>query len=556
MIICSPHVLSARFELGALIGAGNYAEIFRATDAEDDASVAIKVLRSEHAQDPTALSLFEQEAAIGLTLAHENIVKTRQIGRAGDTHFIVMDLVAGVSLRRRIQLTGRVPVTDALRIILGILSGLEAIHAAGYIHRDIKPQNILLEATGTPKVADFGIAIRQGEPGVSVEGVALGTAAYIAPEQASGQAIGPEADVYAAGAVLFEMLTGQAPFPGDDPEVVMDRHLSEPPPDPRSLNPEVSAALATVILRALAKHPKDRFASAHEMRQTLLTLHSEVEDRSRFGVTRARDLFGLPRSRPGGISGDQEHGPSARTLVPALMTTILFIVLVLALVSTGAVRTSRTQIASNTKPSPQANAIAQAPAEARQLDIPTGWSASADVSSPRESTAPLPGASASAAVSPPNPTNLTIYDNSLATGWDTSLSWSAAVELTALETPQSTARSISYTPTGAWAGLQIRSDGKVNTRSYSAIQFSVKSTRTGEPLAIYLRDASYRNLTNPIPLDTFGGTPSANGWVTYTIPLADLNASDVTLGSIVIHSWTNRAQPTVYVNDIRLLIAS
>ncbi len=134
MIICSPHTLSARFELGAMIGAGNYAEIFRATDAETGESVAIKVLRAEHAQDPTSICLFEQEAAIGLMLSHENLVQTHRFGRNGDTHFIVMDLVPGVSLRRRIQLTGPLPAADALRIIQGVLSGLKAIHEAGYIH--------------------------------------------------------------------------------------------------------------------------------------------------------------------------------------------------------------------------------------------------------------------------------------------------------------------------------------------------------------------------------------------------------------------------------------
>ncbi len=550
--------LDGRYILDSLIGAGTYAEIFRARDTETGELVAVKTLRPEHATAPQTVSLFAYEGEIGSSISHTNVVRVRSHGEDGGKHFVVMDLVRGVSLRRRLTLAGQLPVGEALRIMDAILQGLQAIHDAGFIHRDIKPQNILLEAGSTPKITDFGIAVSLDESRQSPDGITLGTAAYISPEQAAGQEIGAQADLYSAGAVLFEMLTGEAPFPGDDPIAVMNRHLFEPPRDPRTLNHHITPALAAVVLRALAKEPGARFSSAAEMREALAALEREDNVAGpRMTWLTAIHLNWVvplsPRRQTPLILGDV---PILTTFVSALLLIVFFIVLVLALVSTNvtpfpspirSVNIGPVSLPANpSTPQTTSNQIAQA---APTLpSIPTGWAVTGAVSTPLpESTlAPKPSPS-------PKPANLTIYAQSLASGWDTSLSWSASLNLVSTAPIHSGLDSISYTATDGWAGLQLRNDGSINTATYSAIRFSVRASKDGEPFAIYLRDSNYDNLSQPMPLSKYGGYPVSTKWTTYTIPLADLNASNVWLGSIVFHNWTNTPQPPIYITDIQLI---
>jgi serine/threonine-protein kinase len=323
--------LDDRFALDARIGEGTFAEIYRATDTQTGAVVAIKTLRPEQSDNRQAIALFHQEGEIGSSLVHPNIVRVLSYGETSGTSFIVMELVSGISLRRRMRRAIPLSISESVRLIRAVLRGLDVIHMAGYIHRDIKPQNILLEADGTPKITDFGITLRTGGIRAPGDGTTLGTAAYIAPEQAAGWEIGPQADLYAVGVVLYEMLTGQVPFPGDDPIEVMHRHMYETPRDPRALNDAISPALSAVVLRALAKEPEARFASAREMHDALEMLHFE-ELPGRAPVRAAATMM-RPANRRRLYR--TARAPFLTSFVGALMLAVLVLILVLALVSSG-----------------------------------------------------------------------------------------------------------------------------------------------------------------------------------------------------------------------------
>jgi serine/threonine-protein kinase len=322
--------LDDRFALDARIGEGTFAEIYRATDSQTGAVVAVKTLRPEQASNRQAIALFHQEGEIGSSLVHPNIVRVLSYGEASGTYFIVMELVSGISLRRRMRRSVPLSISESVRLIRSVLRGLDAVHAAGYVHRDIKPQNILLEVDGTPKITDFGITLRTGGIRASDDGTTLGTAAYIAPEQAAGWEIGPQADLYAVGVVLYEMLTGQVPFPGDDPIEVMHRHMYETPRDPRTLNDDISPALSAVVLRALAKVPEERFASAKEMHDALEMLHfAELPGHALLRpAMMQRTVLRRKTSRT-------KRAPFLTSFVGALMLAVLVLILVLALVSSG-----------------------------------------------------------------------------------------------------------------------------------------------------------------------------------------------------------------------------
>jgi len=274
-----PRVLSDRYEVGELIGRGGMASVYRGRDLTLGREVAIKILASELASDAGFRTRFRLEAQAASRMSHPAIVRVydagedARTGADGITHpvpYIVMELVTG-KLLKNIIAAGDVPIADALRYTDGILEALEYSHRAGVVHRDIKPGNVMVTAAGQVKVMDFGIAraVSDSSSTVAETTAIIGTAAYFSPEQAKGEPVDARADVYSAGVVLYELLTGRTPFRGESPVAVAYQHVSETPLAPSELVESVPRSLDAVVLRALAKDPFQRFQDAASFREAL-----------------------------------------------------------------------------------------------------------------------------------------------------------------------------------------------------------------------------------------------------------------------------------------------
>jgi serine/threonine-protein kinase len=259
------------------------AVVWRAEDERLDRPVAIKMLEERSLADPTLGERFDREARAAARLTHPNIVAVFDVG-VDDVPYLVMELIDGPTLDALIS-SGPMPVADAVSIAVQVCDALQAAHDAGVVHRDIKPANIMVTATGAVKVCDFGIArvVRATQARLTDASVALGTADYMAPEQATGGHTDARTDLYALGCVLYAMLAGRPPFHGDDALSIMWRHVNQLPAAVRSHNPDVPDALDGLVARLLAKEPADRPAGAPEVRQQL----THVSDRPPRGVARA-----------------------------------------------------------------------------------------------------------------------------------------------------------------------------------------------------------------------------------------------------------------------------
>ena len=260
-------VLSGRYEIQAVVGTGGMAVVYRAWDKVKKRTVAIKVLRPEYEQDEEFVRRFSREAEAAAKMSHENIVNLLDVGKDNDMRYIVMEYVPGKTLKDLIREQGRIAPETAVRMVIRILAAVDHAHKNGIVHRDIKPQNILVDAKGKVKVADFGIARLKTAQTTRVDdkqNSALGSVHYFSPEQASGEVADEKSDLYSVGVVLYEMLTGQVPFDGDTAVSVALKHVSEEPRSMRELNPAVSRALDEVVMRALAKDSARRYQTAAE----------------------------------------------------------------------------------------------------------------------------------------------------------------------------------------------------------------------------------------------------------------------------------------------------
>jgi serine/threonine-protein kinase len=276
----TPRLLSNRYELGETLGYGGMSEVHKGRDVRLGRDVAVKVLRADLARDPQFQERFRREAQNAAALNHPAIVAVYDTGETkteyGPLPYIVMEYVDGRTLRDIIKTQGPLSGKRAMEVMADVCAALDFSHRHGIIHRDVKPANVMITKTGAVKVMDFGIAraIHDGQAAVTQTAAVIGTAQYLSPEQARGEAVDARSDVYAAGCVLFELMTGQPPFTGDSPVAVAYQHVREEPPAPSSVNPQVTPALDSIVLKAMAKGPANRYQSAAEMRADLVRVLS------------------------------------------------------------------------------------------------------------------------------------------------------------------------------------------------------------------------------------------------------------------------------------------
>ena len=262
-------IFDSRYELVEFIGKGGMALVYRAIDQRTGHNVAVKILRPEYAQDEEFLERFDREAQTASKMSHHNIVNLLDIGQEGELRYLVMEYLNGRTLKEVIQQKGALPPTVAAQICIRILSALQHAHDNGIIHRDIKSQNILVNANGHIKVSDFGIARVAGSNTISKTDNVMGSVHYFSPEQAKGEEVANGSDLYSVGVVLYEMLTGQLPFDGETPVAVAMQHIGAKPRSVMELNPSVQPAFAHVVDKALAKHLDKRYADAVSMAQDI-----------------------------------------------------------------------------------------------------------------------------------------------------------------------------------------------------------------------------------------------------------------------------------------------
>jgi serine/threonine-protein kinase len=269
-------VFANRYEVKEILGAGGMGVVYRAFDRELGEPVAIKTLRPDSvAGDPVALERFKKEIRLARKIAHRNVVRTYDLGEVNGVYYLTMEYVEGTSLKQLIQSRGRLPIPVSLTVGKQLCRALEVAHEQGVIHRHIKPQNIVVEPNGFLKVMDFGIARLANPPkgkGLTEAGMAIGTPDYMSPEQLSGEELDPRSDLYSAGVVLFESVTGRVPFEADTPWTLIAKHLEEGPPDPRTQNPDVPEGLGQVVMKAMAKDREERFKTAGEMYEALAAI--------------------------------------------------------------------------------------------------------------------------------------------------------------------------------------------------------------------------------------------------------------------------------------------
>ncbi|MGV3711154.1 MAG: serine/threonine-protein kinase, partial [Gemmatimonas sp.] len=277
-----------KYRVTRLLGAGAFAWVYEAVDLDLQIPVALKVLRPEYAGQPAAEARFRREATTAARLRHPNIIYIRDVGEAEGTVFVAMDLLP-LSLARRLEVLPRLPESEVVRFALEVAAALSIAHGDGIVHRDIKPDNVMLGANGEAIVADFGLAgaftkETRGHELDTEGGKVMGTPHYFSPEQARGLDLDGRTDLYSLGVMCYRAATGTLPFEGDDWYAVARQHVEAAPVPPRMLVPELSEGFEAIVLRLMAKKPEQRFSSATQLADALLTLPTAPTSRS-VGVT-------------------------------------------------------------------------------------------------------------------------------------------------------------------------------------------------------------------------------------------------------------------------------
>lgn len=269
--------LAQRYRLEEKIGAGGMAEVYKGVDTLLGRPVAVKILRPQYASDAEFVRRFRREARAAASLTHPNVVNVYDVGSEGETHYIVMEYVEGITLKELIRKAAPLPPATSALIASQVAEALRHAHQRGLVHRDIKPHNILITTDGRVKVTDFGIARAAASATMTETGIVLGSVHYFSPEQARGEPATAVSDIYSLGVVLFEMLTGHLPFTGESPVAIALQHIQQEPPSVRYWNRHVSRRLEQVVERCLQKDPARRYQDAGELRDDLELLAAGAE---------------------------------------------------------------------------------------------------------------------------------------------------------------------------------------------------------------------------------------------------------------------------------------
>ena len=393
-------ILNGRYRLGQTIGEGGMAVVYLARDLLLNREVAVKVLRDQYASDSTFLERFRREGQIAAGMTHPNIVSVYDVGNDQDLHYIVMEHIRGPNLKELIYQQGPFSVDGAVFIIGQVASALDYAHQRGLVHRDIKPQNILVDRDGNAKVVDFGIAKGMRDPGLTETGTGMGTVHYVSPEQARGLEIGPASDLYSTGVVLYEMLTKTLPFNGESAVAIAMQHVSDDPEPPSKRNSAIPPQIDSIILRTLAKDPAERFPSGAALETALrfwrnplptrqlpkaqgtgprpvraTTGRTENDRRRPQRATRAGRGGGRPPARPQ-PAAPNELGCATWFVGVLLLTVIVGVVLALLqwgpeLFESGGARNEPTQAEATATATVAESAIVTATGEPTATSVPT-----------------------------------------------------------------------------------------------------------------------------------------------------------------------------------------
>ena len=351
--------LAGRYRLEDVIGRGGMSTVYRATDRVLQRTVAVKVMSAALAEgDPSTIARFEREARAAASLVHPGIVTVYDTGVDGDQRFIAMEYVDGESLAMIIGREAPLDPDRAARIAAEVADALDAAHRAGLVHRDVKPGNVMIARTGVVKVLDFGIARVANAASITRTASLLGTAAYMAPEHASGEPVDARSDIYSLGCLLYAMLTGDPPFSGDVPAAVLHQQISATPRPPSEINSRVGRDLDALVLQMLAKSPDARPQTAAEVRDRLRGAPAPVAPpptaaTARLEPTAATQMLGRaerPRAAPAPVPSDADSGgPSWVRFVIGLIA-IAVVALIAALVLATGGNNASTSSSSSAKP--------------------------------------------------------------------------------------------------------------------------------------------------------------------------------------------------------------